>query len=549
MNMSTADLESRLKRAAAVAAPPRSIVDDVMQQLASSRPDAPPRRIFRHPLLVAGIAALGGAAAIVAIVFFLSGSVSLSLADVQKAFEGQRWVHIHFDVGEIKDRWTDLQTGESYMTGSDGDVVYLNERTNTRLWYWKHSGIIDQHEPTRYPAGEAPPSWKPQTAWDQLVAPLAQVASATQPAGGSLASVVAIRDVLNGKPAIRFDSYGTDAIGTRFMYSQLWADPQTHLPVSEKIRLQSGDRERYGKQWSTGDYDFPVSGPADLYALGVPRKTPIHKEIARAPAGVEPIVAAINRAHDEFLKNYRAVVWTVQPESVLPIAAINVIWRDDKRLRDDRFLPTYSEHDPLPTLPDLQADALFAWTGRHEPVEKQLMGLTREYHWVSTLGTQKLKPTVYVRMRGAFPLLAQTAWPENIQWPTRYGSLDFQILEKNAEMPVGSIGLRQGGDGNWRGDYYVDPANDYLCVKQVNWTRRNAGWEKSSQTTLTDLHRIAGHVVAGIQTATHYDDPATGIRQYTQTTKIQLQVVSGADYPPGTFDPKTLTTGATMQAY
>lgn len=549
MNISTADLESRLKRAAAVAAPPRSMVDDVMQQLGSSRPDAPPRRILRHPLLVAGIAALGGAAAIVAIVFFLSGSVSLSLADVQKAFEGQRWVHIHYDTGGIKDDWTDLQTGETYLTRDDGDAVYLNDRTNTRLWYWKRSGMIEQDQPTIYRPGTKPPAWTPKSAWGDLVAPLARFA-ATQPAHGSPPPVVAVKDVLNGKPAIRFDVYMTDGTGARFIYSQLWADPQSHLPLRRRERLQLADREQYGKEWSTGDYDFPATGPPDLYAIGVPRGTSIHRDVTVAPPDVAPLLAGVIRAHDQFLKNYRAVVWVLPASEKMPVGGFEVIWRDGQQLRDDQFAWAYGRNDQLRTpARDATVPILLDWAAHHPPVEMQLMATDADYFWRSTSFTKGSKPQVHVTRRNPRSLLARNSWPDEIQWPIWESGPDFKLSDRNADTPSGCVGLRTGGDGNQRTDYYFDPANDYVCLKQIDWAKRQGAWTKTSQTTLSDLHRIDGRVVAGVQTAIHYDDPAEGIYEYTQTTRIQLDVVSAADYPPGIFDPSALTQGATVEGY
>ena len=171
--MNTANIETRLKQAAKVARPPRSVVDDVMRQLPASLPQSSPRSRWRRPLVAAGIAAPTVIAATLVFLFFFSGTaVRLSLADVKAAVERQAWVHIRYDVGPFKETWTNLRTGEQYITRIEGSVVYLNQQTNTRLWYWKDSRVIQQDTPVIYPPGKGPRQWTPQTAWEQIVAPL-----------------------------------------------------------------------------------------------------------------------------------------------------------------------------------------------------------------------------------------------------------------------------------------------------------------------------------------------------------------------------------------
>ena len=75
--MKNPDLETRLKNAAAIAAPPRSIAADVMAQIGSTRPDAVARSrwnrpFWNHPYITAAVAAVSGIAAVFAFVFFMA---------------------------------------------------------------------------------------------------------------------------------------------------------------------------------------------------------------------------------------------------------------------------------------------------------------------------------------------------------------------------------------------------------------------------------------------------------------------------------------------
>jgi hypothetical protein len=548
--MNTANIETRLKQAATVARPPRSVVDDVMRQLPASLPQSSPRSRWRRPLVAAGIAAPTVIAATLVFLFFFSGTaVRLSLADVKAAVERQAWVHIRYDVGPFKETWTNLRTGEQYITRIEGSVVYLNQQTNTRLWYWKDSRVIQQDTPVIDPPGKGPRQWTPQTAWEQIVAPLEHEVATAGHGKSSPPPIVSAADTLNGKPVVRFDTYGSDNLGKRFLYAQLWADPRTHLPLRVKTRLQLAYREAAGKEWSNGDYDFPATGPADLYALGVPRGTPVEKAVTTAPQSVQPILDAINRAHDGFLKNYRAVVWDVSDRSLGPINSLDIIWRDGARVRQDHHLPAFEmQENHAPPLPKATPAALLAWATRTDATEKQLMDRQHEYMWRSAASARSAKPQVHVIPHDRFPLLATGNWPEEIQWPTRYASPDFHLIEANAETPAGCIGLRQGG-GNGHVDYYIDPQHDYVCVKQIQWTKRGAERVKDREYTLTDLHRVAGHIVAGSQHFHGYGNPAQRLSENTEIKSVDVVPLTPSDYPPAIFDPAALTTGAKVEGF
>jgi len=471
---------------------------------------------------------------ILAFVFLLTGS-SISRASVSE----QPWVHIRYDSGQIKESWDNLQTGQTYAIRNDGSVVYFNDLTKTQLWYFKDSGEIEQDAPTIYAPGATPHPWKPQTAWDVYVAPVERAAAATQPAGLSAPTVVRVPDTLNGLPVIRFDSYWTDLRGIKFLHEQLWADPRTHLPVRIRTRLNG---------WSVGDYDFPQTGPADIFTLGVPRGTPIENLDAKPPDEVQHVLDAINRNCDDFLKNYRAVV-TVTPDNSMPMNALDIIWRDGDKVRDDHHLPGIELQDhPAPPLPKpVTPEALVTWAAQHEPVAKQLMDSQREYVWFAA-NAKSPKPQVQITIHRDTPHLLDTnSWPDAIQWPTRlYSASFFHLLDANAETPAGCIGLRMGGEGNNRTDFYVDPLHDYVCVKQIVWNKHGAQWAKSRVLTLSGLRRIDGHIVADTRRMRDYGNPPHHTPVNTETTVIDLLPVTSANYPPGTFDPASLTTGADM---
>ena len=64
--------------------------------------------------------------------------------------------HVRYDAGQIKEQWVNLQTGEFFFIRYDGDLGYVNEAANLRLWYWRDSAVIDEDAPTIYAAGQKP---------------------------------------------------------------------------------------------------------------------------------------------------------------------------------------------------------------------------------------------------------------------------------------------------------------------------------------------------------------------------------------------------------
>jgi len=523
-------LESRLQQAAATAAPPRSIADDVMRRLPPLSA-APPRRRLRYAV----VSALSGIAALLVIAFFFTGtSARLTLADVQAAVENQHWVHATHDAGQIREQWYNLQTGEFFaksVVGITDFVTYVDEKTNIRLSYFKEAGVIDQDTPTIYPPGQAVPKWTPRSAWQVFVTPFEKAE--------------AHEDTLNGIPAVRFDHYGTDGVGNRMLYSQLWADPKTHLPLRIKTRLQLGERDTYHKEWSTADYDFPATGPADIFALGVPVGTPIHKEVTAAPADVQPILDAMHKAHDNFLKSYRAIVWTTYDGNGSNVETLHVIWHDGEKIRDDYYLPAFDKDLPKKAT----AESLLTWATARKPFAVQLQTDTQTFSWRSQTSNDNPRPQVQVSAHrpGAHSYFDTNGWPETMQWPAENMQPDFQRLPPISDLPD-CIGLRYES-GNYRADYYVDPKNDYVCRLHIDWAKRDGQWAKSSEFTLSNVQRVADHAVAGTQTHTNYANPDTGTSTVTYTTTIQITPLAAADIPAGTFDPKPLTTGATVEGF
>ncbi len=82
-------------------------------------------------------------------------------------------------------------------------------------------------------------------------------------------------ETINGRRLGRLDQYIRDALGEARVDNQTWFDLETKLPVRKRQRLQVAYQHEYKREFSTTEYDYPATGPADLFAIGVPKGTPV----------------------------------------------------------------------------------------------------------------------------------------------------------------------------------------------------------------------------------------------------------------------------------
>src|SRR5208282_1179227 len=127
---------------------------------------------------------------------------------------------------------------------------------------------------------------------------------------------------------------------------------------------------------------------------------------------VQPFLDAIDRAHESFLKNYRAIIWSVSKTPAEQIDALDIIWRQGESLRQDHHLPGFEVQENLaPPLPQPNPAALLAWAAQSDSSVKQLLVNKREYTWNSAAVEKTLKPKVRVHHHGKTPLLDTNVWP------------------------------------------------------------------------------------------------------------------------------------------
>ena len=490
---------------------------------------------LRGPWRKTAMAGTTLAAVGVALLTLLSGN-GLTLADVAAAVGEQTWVHVKYDNG--REEWRELKEGLFFYRTEDGSVTLVDATRGRSMSYTPRLGGHVSGAATR-------PT--PLSPWDSVVDPLDQFSKNEGPRMGRQAEKHA--DTVDGKRLIRFDLYIDDALGKRLLVRQLWADPQTRLPVRVRERIRFGLRKEGGSEFRAGQYDFPASGPRTLYDLGVPRNVEFLATRPKEPPvafGVKEILAASKLAMDQFPEHYRAVLSMVKGE-------IDVLYRQGEKMRYEHYfnlprLPRY--HLPMPAT----TRQILDWTRTQVPVNMGLFDGQREYrgrnpHPAIPSESPATVRVSKVRRGGKVMLASNRNWPHELAWP-HVLRLKPTALEQAPDLPAGCVVLRHTYGDDLRWDYYVDPGHDFVCVRSISWKKRSGNWVKEREYRLSDFNRLStGQWYARSQHLTMSGDPKKGISGSEVEWKIDITVLEEKDYPPDTFNGKKFLEGAKVETY
>jgi hypothetical protein len=344
-------------------------------------------------------------------------------------------------------------------------------------------------------------------------------------------------DQAGGAPLVRFDCYYNDAAGRRLLVERIWADPKTRLPLTIWARLQLAEREKQKREFITGTFDFPETGPASIYDLGVARDLPISKSHDKVPApAVQEIMAGAKAALERFPSRYRVVVWDNTRET-----EIDVIWRDGAKLRMDHYFNLPADMHPQHHLAlPAQVQDVLRWTQTQTPITTYLSdgekAYTRDYAHPVYPDLRNEVRVLRVQGRDGLPLSCR---PIEGQWPyTGYNPAALGLIDDAPEELRGYVGLRIGGP-DVRQEFYLDPQHDFICARWIRWELRSAQWEKRHDCELSGFTRLPeGQWYATQRTV-----------RGGANWNIDVQLLEEAEFPADTFNGDKLLEGAKVETY
>ena len=329
---------------------------------------------------------------------------------------------------------------------------------------------------------------------------------------------------------------------------QIWADPRTRLPLTIWERLQLAQRQEQKRESITGTFDFPETGPASIYDLGVSRDLPISKSYDKVPVlAVQEIMAGAKAALERFPSRYRVVVWDNTRET-----EIDVIWRHGAKIRMDHYfnLPLDMHPQHHLALPAQVRDVL-KWTKTQPPISTYLFDGEKTYtrHYVHPVYPDSRAEARVLRARDAMGLPLSSK-PIEEQWPyVVYSPAGFAVIDDAPQELRGYIGLRAGG-ADRRQEFYLDPQHDFICVRWIWWKQRSGQWEKEREYESSGFTRLPqGQWYVTKQSLVTYPDPERGTVRGGSNRNLDVQLLEESDFPPDTFNGNKLLEGATIETY
>lgn len=529
----------------------KEVLDDALRALRESKEHAKRQPTIWKAIMKSRMTKLAAAAVIVVAAMIIIQQFGMSVdvtsvawADIEKEFLAQSWVHVKYDNGT--ESWYNLRNGDHchiqlYNPGKR--FVYINHLENLRQEYVPYHGQhIREDRPTVYKDNVIPP-YEPKTAWEAIVGHFEEKVGKASSHPMEYEKEI---EEIDGKRLVRFDRYYNDAAGRRLLIKQVWADPDTRLPVKVWERLSLAQREAQKRESITGEFDFPKSGPANIYDLGVSRDLPVVKDYDKTvDPSIPQVFKAGRAAAEDFPNRYRVIVWENEGSH-----KIDIIWRDGEKIRQSRYfsLTKAPYHLPVPCT----ATEVLQWAQTQVPVSITMVDGEKRYRRRNLhpgIEYDDSKPLSTVRISRGKDLML-SSWPHDKQWPyVKQAASRFEIIQDLPEELSGCVGLRSDS-GDIRREMYIDPVHDYICVKWIWWKLRSGNWQKERQYELSGFTPLPeGQWYANNCLLTTYADPERGTSQGGANWSIDIQVLDEDDYPLDAFDGEKLMEGAEIETY
>jgi hypothetical protein len=470
---------------------------------------------------------------------------SVAWGEVRSAFLEQLWVHLKYDNGE--ESWYNLKTGDHchkqlYHWGDS--FVYINRTDNLRQRYTpEHGQHIAEDRPAIYKDNVIPP-YEPKTAWEKIVGPWESIAKY----GATPSDYVEIKnDTLDGRSTVRFDIYYIDALDRKLLTKQLWADPPTKLPIKIGEKLTAQKQKDQNREYITGVFSFPETGPLSIYDLGVPEDLPITKYYDKvADPSIEEIIEVAKQHYENFPKRCRAVIWQNDRES-----EIEVIWRDGEKNHFNHYFNMEGEkylqyHLDLPTT----VEDILAWAKTQPPISIYIDDEKKNYHRSHHPAFEDLKtPKVRVTKSWRKGLPEQAHFIEENWEYMDHDVKAFQFIDDAPESLRQYIGIKTES-GDIRRDYYIDPEHDYILFQNIWWQKRNGKWEKEREYFVTELSQVPdGQWFISKRKLMTYGNQEKGTSGWEYNYNIDITLLEENEFPPDTFNADLLLEDARIETY
>jgi hypothetical protein len=493
-----------------------SITKNGMCKIEQAEQVKPPRSVTLIPTLIKSGLGLVACLLITAILWFsIVWPTNITLADVHKSIESKTWVLISYDDGTKE--WANLNKRLCFVTYKNSLNFYVGMRDHVNgIWRAYHSNWGQQIHEEIFTVRPYP-----QTPWEYAVCDwddrgISQFSNKT---------IEKSPDTIDGRKVVRFDTYNVGPLGIRSLVQQVWANPETRLPI--RIRKYSAP-----DKFKTGDFSFPQTGPSSIYDLNAPQGL----KVVRNWGITEPartIIDAAKQARQHLPDKMRIVRKSKY--------SLDIYYRCDNKLRYESYGKTDGKNStPLPIEPPETYEHIREWATDNLALVHLLI-YDGEYEYDFDKAPWKTEAKLHVEYRNNDWLYTSLRISE--QWPYTHNVGPITVLEDEPGTPPGCVLLRYEGMG-LRRDWYIDPSRDYICVKRVEFRKdQDTGrLTLSSEVERTNFTRLP----SGQWYGRTIKSQGKKVAEYDVKllTDAELENLTGKDDSAGFFDGEKLLKNA-----
>ena len=489
-----------------------------------------------------------------------TGAPAFGMAEVMAAMTKAEWMHMTYEYAEhntglkviepeIRERWTSVNPKRNITVYNNGKINFTEYSTDEikAQQYDVETNMLT----TRYISTSKNYSYT--TIVGMILGDIAELKKRG-------ASIEYIDSVYDGNPAKIINVDTIDGNGVHYKKS-IVVDVQTHLP-----KRATNISEKPGKITTANIiFDYPQTGPIDIYQAGAPRDTEV-KVIGQrlTPEFLETIKPY--RAARESLPQQRIVVEVANENN--NSAVVSVIYTNGVKERFEQV--RYVKNDTLPGTNDFKT--ILDWANKAMSDELGTHGIqlndgtivycaNRDYFnpWTS----QKVSRLHY--RVGFIPSgLIDRGWP--IIRTGMFVENDYAInnnllcIETTSEPRfTGDSKLAEAAE---KTVYYIDPDHDYMCIRIESFRHPvpppygnpavnlpvfdpiDIPFEpylvtEVAQFSLTDTgHWYPSWIITTNKQS--WSDPGSGWEMREKTFDIRLYIDTNPEFPDGIFDPENL---------
>lgn len=498
---------------------------------------------WNTPFSRRAVTAVSALTTVILVLFFFCTTSDLTLAQVQEALANQDWLHLQYNNG--REIWASLKDGKVFRKNEDGCVIFVDHNRNRRQVFQPEFGeCIHEDQPVINVDGSSS-EWESQSPWEYSVGYLEQVS------GENVNGVEVERhnDIINATAITRFDTYFIDALNRRLLVEQVWANPKTRLPVRIRERLTLAERKKQSTDFIEGIYDFPITGPASIHDLGVPRGLPIIPDGRKVEnLTVAQILESAMEVRDRFPHSFRLIQWE-DPLSETDVIYWNGVpvrkegyedWSGVKLRQERYFYPGYDGPDSQSKLP-LTAEHILDWTQNQIPVQIDVSDGVKQYSKTGPFPerfVEQEEPCVRVLDVNGRLGFNSSNFPREYLWP--FIGQNLALVEESSQKSDGKLLLRSDA-GDTRRDFHVDLGRDFICETWIWWKKKGNEWVKEREYKLSDFIQFPdGQWYAAKRFLTTFAEPDKGLSKGGANWNVDIKVLAEGEFPPDIFNGKVL---------